>query len=91
MADVDGPLLARLPWAEAMEVEDQLVVLTESRALLLADLTATVWLHLDRPCSVEELVRAAEEATGAPGRRGDRPGGRDHVGQQGLVACGSLA
>jgi hypothetical protein len=60
----DGPLLARLPWAEAVEVDDQLVVLTESRAFLLADLTATVWLHLDRPRSVEELVHAAEERHG---------------------------
>jgi hypothetical protein len=60
----DGSLLARLPWAEAVEVDDQLVVLTGSRAFLLADLTATVWLHLDRPRSVEELVHAAEERHG---------------------------
>jgi hypothetical protein len=63
--DADGPLLARLPWAEAVEVDDQLIVLTGTRALLLADLTATLWLHMARPCSVEELVRAAEHAHGA--------------------------
>jgi hypothetical protein len=63
--DADGPLLARLPWAEAVEVDDQLIVLTATRALLLADLTATVWLLLARPCSVEELVRAAEQVHGA--------------------------
>jgi hypothetical protein len=63
--DADGPLIARLPWVEAMEVEGRLVVLTERRAVLLADLTATLWLHLARPCSVEELVRAAEQAHGA--------------------------
>ncbi len=40
-------------------------MLTESRALLLADLTATLWLHLAQPRSVEELVRAAEQAHGS--------------------------
>jgi hypothetical protein len=64
----DGSLVARRPWAEAVEVDDELLVLTESHALLLADLTATVWLHLDRPRSVEELVRAAERRHGAHGR-----------------------
>jgi hypothetical protein len=65
LMDANGPLLARMPWAEAVEVDDRLIVLTESRALLLADLTATVWLHLARPCSMEELVRAAQHAHGA--------------------------
>jgi hypothetical protein len=91
-ADVDGPLLARLPWVEAMEAEGRLVVLTESRAMLLADLTATLWLHLAHPCSVEELVRAAEQAHGA------HPDAAAIVGEavttlveQGLAARGSLA
>ena len=87
-----GPLLARRPWAEAVEIDDQLIVLTESRAVLLADLTATVWLHLARPCSVEELVRAAEQAHGA------HPDAAAIVGEavttlveESLVARGSLA
>lgn len=63
--DANGPLLARRPWVEAVELDDQLVVLTESRALLLSDLTATVWLHLAHPCSVEDLVRTAEGVHGA--------------------------
>jgi hypothetical protein len=59
-----GPLLTRLPWVEAVEIGDDLIVLTRSKATLLADLTATVWLQLGRPCSVDELVRAAENRHG---------------------------
>jgi hypothetical protein len=55
-----GPLVCRLPYAEAVEVDDELIVLTDAQALLLADLTATVWLQLASPRPVEELVRAAE-------------------------------
>jgi len=62
--DDDGSLVARRPWAEAVEVDDDLVVLVEARALLLADLTATVWLLLDQPRSFEELVHAAQERHG---------------------------
>jgi hypothetical protein len=87
-----GPLLARLPWAEAVEVDDQLVVLTESRALLLADLTATVWLDLDQPRSVEELVRAAEERHG-PHEQAEEIvlAAVTALRQQQLVTYGSLA
>ena len=67
-------------------------MLTESRALLLADLTATVWLDLDQPRSVEELVQAAEE------RHGRHEQAEEIVlaavtalQQQQLVAYGSLA
>jgi hypothetical protein len=90
--DESGPLLARRPWADAVEVDDELVILTESRALLLADLTATAWLHLARPCSMEELVRAAEQTHGA------HPAAAAIVGEavatlveEGLAARGSLA
>ena len=87
-----GPLLARRPWTEAVEVDDELVVLTESRALLLADLTATAWLHLARPCSMEDLVHAAEQT------HGEHPDAAAIVGEavatlveEGLAARGSLA
>jgi hypothetical protein len=91
-ADEDGPLLARLPWSEAVEVDDQLIVLSGTRALLLADLTATVWLQLAQPSSVEDLVRAAEQA------HGRHPDAEAIVGvvvttlvEQSLAARGSLA
>ncbi len=87
-----GPLLARRPWAEAVEIDDQLIVLSASRAVLLAELSATLWLHLARPCSVEELIRAAEQA------HGSHPDAAAIVGralatlvEENLVARGSLA
>ena len=90
--DESGPLLARRPWTEAVEIDDELVVLAESRALLLADLTATAWLHLARPCSMEELVRAAEQAHGAhpeaPAIVGEAVA---RLVEEGLAARGSLA
>jgi hypothetical protein len=60
LLDPDGATVARLPFAEAVELDDEIVVLTESRAWLLTDLTATVWLRLEQPSTVTELVQAAE-------------------------------
>ena len=81
-----------MPWAEAVEVDDELIVLTESRAVLLADLTATVWLRLARPCSTNELVDAAQQV------HGPHPDAAAIVGEavntlveEGLAARGSLA
>jgi hypothetical protein len=88
----DGPLLARLPWAEAVEVDDQVVVLTQSRAWLLADLTATVWLHLAQPCALADLVRAAELRHG-PHERADElvAAAVRTLEQEELVGRGTLA
>jgi hypothetical protein len=89
---VPGPMLARLPFAEAVEIDDDLVVLTESHAWLLAELTRTIWLRLAQPCTFEELVAAAEEHHGAHERAGEIV--RSAVAtlaQEGLVDWGSLA
>jgi hypothetical protein len=60
----DGPLLARRPFAEAVEIDDELVVLTDSHAWLLAEMTLTIWLRLAAPCTLADLVATAEEAYG---------------------------
>ena len=62
--DTGGSLVYRLPWTDAVEIENELVVLSASRAVRLADLTATLWLRLTEPRTVPELVAAAQEAHG---------------------------
>lgn len=88
----DGPLIARLPFAEAVEIDDELVVLTESHAWLLADLTHEIWLRLAEPCTLEELVAAAEARFGRHERSAEIV--RSAVAtlaEEELVASGSLA
>jgi hypothetical protein len=88
----NGDRLARLPWVEAVELDGELLVLNTSRAWLLADLTATVWLLLSEPRTMEELVAAAQE------QHGEHPDARSIVEQavrtlaeETLVARGTLA
>jgi hypothetical protein len=92
VATEDGPLLARLPFAEAVEVDDELVVLTDSHAWLLAELTRTIWLRLARPCTFQELVAAAEERHGPHERSGEIVRSAvTTLAQEELVGWGSLA
>jgi hypothetical protein len=60
----DGDLLARLPWVDAVELDHSIVVLTGARAWLLADLTATLWLHLAEPRTLADLVEEAQRVHG---------------------------
>jgi hypothetical protein len=60
----DGDLVARLPWVDAVEIDHRIVVLTGAKAWLLADLTATLWLHLAEPRTVAELVEEAQRVHG---------------------------
>ena len=67
-------------------------MLSESRAVLLADLTATLWLHLAAPARWTSSSRAAEQA------HGEHPDAAAIVGEavttlveESLVARGSLA
>jgi hypothetical protein len=90
--DPYGPVLARLPWSEAVEVDDDLIVLTGAWAWLFADVTATVWLSLAEPATFEDLLRAAI------GRHGEHPEARSVVEQavatlfdKELIAYGWLA
>lgn len=62
--DLEGPLVGRLPWHEAVEIDGELVILTLTKVWLLSGLTATIWLSLDQPRSIEELVAYAERAHG---------------------------
>ncbi len=81
----------RLPWTDALEVGADLVVLMESRAVHLTELTATVWLHLDEPRTVAELVDWAQQV------HGTHPDATEIVGQalsalvrESLVVDGSM-
>jgi hypothetical protein len=92
LVEGDGDLVARLPWVEAVELDAELLVLNAGRVWLLADLTATVWLLLSEPRTIEELVAAAQE------QHGEHPDARSIVEQavrtlaeESLVARGTLA
>ncbi len=61
----DDPRIRRLHWTDALEIEGDLLVLLQERALRLSDLTATLWLHLHEPRSLEDLVAWAQEVHGA--------------------------
>jgi hypothetical protein len=88
----DGPLVGRLPWVDAVEIDDEVVVLTESKAWLLADLTATVWLHLELPRTVDELVEAAQRRHGEhPDARAIVEGAIATLAEEDLVVRGTLA
>ena len=92
LVEGEGDRVARLPWVEAVELGGQLLVLNTSRAWLLADLTATVWLLLSEPRTMDELVAAAQE------EHGEHPDARSIVeeavrtlAEESLVARGTLA
>jgi hypothetical protein len=85
-------VLRRMPWADAIELDDELLVLLEERAVRLDNLMATLWLALDTPRTVAELAVLAQR------RHGDHPDALDLVekaaavmAEQGLVAWGTLA
>ena len=44
--EVAADVLRRLPWADAIELDDELLVLLEERAVRLDNLMATLWLAL---------------------------------------------
>jgi hypothetical protein len=90
--DPDDLRLHRLPWTDALEVGADLVVLLESRAVRLTELTATVWLHLDEPRTVAELTAWAQQV------HGNHPDATEIVEQavtalarESLVAGGSMS
>ena len=85
-------MLRRLPWADAIELDDEVLVLLGERAVRLDNLMATLWLALGTPRTLAELVVAAQS------RHGEHPDARDLVekavammAEQGLVAWGTLA
>ncbi len=90
--EVASNQLHRMPWSDAIELDDELLVLLEERAVRLDNLMATLWLALDAPRTVAELAVPAQE------RHGDHPDALDLIekaaavmAEQGLVAWGTLA
>lgn len=55
----------RAAWADAVQYDDQVIVLIGSTAHLLEGLGTTLWLALEQPATVDQLVRHAEEVHGA--------------------------
>lgn len=55
---------SRSPWLDAVQYDDELVVMVGDIAHLLAGLGTTVWLALARPATVADLVIAAETEHG---------------------------
>jgi hypothetical protein len=90
--EVSTDLLHRVPWVDAIELEGELLVLLEERAVRLDNLMATLWLELQSPRSLADLALAAQL------RHGDHPDAHALVEKalavmedEGLVARGTLA
>ena len=82
----------RLPWTDAVELGADLVVLLETRAVRLSELAATVWLHLDEPRTVAELVTWAQEVHGThPDATGIVEQAVDALARESLVVGGSMS
>ena len=93
-ADLPTDLVRRLPWADAIELGDELLVLFAERAVRLDNLMATLWLALDTPRHPRRPHRGGSgRARRAPrrprpGREGHRRHGR--AGARGLGNAGMI-
>jgi hypothetical protein len=56
---------SRTPWRDAVEYEDELVLMVDSRVHVLAGLGVVLWLTLDEPLTTDQLVAEVQEAWGA--------------------------
>ncbi|GAB3018431.1 hypothetical protein GCM10011376_00590 [Nocardioides flavus (ex Wang et al. 2016)] len=56
---------SRVPWRDAVEYDDELVLMVDDRAHVLAGLGVVLWLALDVPCTTGELVAEVQELWGA--------------------------
>jgi hypothetical protein len=56
--------LARMPWHDAVEAGDEVVVMSDGLVYRLEHLAATIWLALDRPLSLDDLCARAVERHG---------------------------
>ncbi|MDZ5660808.1 hypothetical protein SFC79_03440 [Nocardioides sp. S-58] len=61
---VDGAW-SRVPWRDAVEYDDELVLMVEDRVHVLAGLGVVAWLSLETPRTLDELVQEAEALWGA--------------------------
>lgn len=55
---------SRAVWLDAIQYDDDLVVMVEDKAHLLTGLGTTIWLALTEPRTLEQLVGIAQEAHG---------------------------
>ncbi|NYE35803.1 hypothetical protein F4692_000907 [Nocardioides cavernae] len=55
---------SRAPWRDAVEYDDELVLMVGSRVHVLAGLGIVLWLALETPCTLDELVEEVRELWG---------------------------
>jgi hypothetical protein len=55
----------RVPWRDAIEYDDELVVMVDSRVHVLAGLGVVLWLTLEAPLTTDRLVTEVQEMWGA--------------------------
>ena len=72
-ASARADTLRRLAWVDAIELDEEVLVLQATRAVRLDHLMATTWLELTSPRTLDELVAAGE------GRHGEHPDARELV------------
>ncbi len=90
--DVPADMVARLPWADAIELDDELLILLAERAVRLDNLMATLWIELDAPRTLDDLAAAAQARHGAhPDARALVEKAIAVMADQQLVAWGTLA
>ena len=90
--DVPADMVARLPWADAIELDDELLILLTERAVRLDNLMATLWIELDAPRTLDDLTAAAQARHGAhPDARALVEKALAVMADQQLVARGTLA
>jgi hypothetical protein len=65
--------LVRLPWVDAIELDDEVLVLQAMRAVRLDHLMATTWLELTSPRTLDELLALVQS------RHGEHPDARELV------------
>ena len=56
---------SRTPWRDAVEYDDELVLMVDSRVHVLAGLGVVLWLALETPLTADRLVADVQELWGA--------------------------
>jgi hypothetical protein len=56
---------ARRPWRDAVEYDDELVLMIDDRVHVLAGLGVVIWLALETPATLDDLIAEAEALWGA--------------------------
>ena len=76
----------RVPWRDAVEYDDELVVMVEDRVHVLAGLGVVIWLSLQTPRTTEEVVADVQALWGAhPDARALVADALDRLCREGLI------